>query len=275
VNVVEQNLTVPPDILLGMLFEDRFGSFEDFYLAVGNAHGYEARRQCEEAVAVANEHLFGYEKDAQAPFRNLLLAMPQHDFMLAVEEVAFKGAKTQPIASRINKICSSRGVPFKFDVDNGFEWVGDMEIRSELVEPALAAIHDPRFAGGVYSEFEKARSELRENTANTRKQAVHEAGCAVESAMKVVLDQRKIAYKATDTGKPLFDLLEANGLVPRFMEPSIFAVLTPRNKTAGHGGGAEPLDPGKAGPKVSSRQPQESSPTCTRSFRSATQWMQA
>ena len=137
-------------------------------------------------------------------------------------------------------------MPFKFDVDNGFEWVGDMEIRRELVEPALAAIHDPRFAGGVYSEFEKARSELRENTANTRKQAVHEAGCAVESAMKVVLDQRKIAYKATDTGKPLFDLLEADGLVPRFMEPSIFAVLTPRNKTAGHGGGAEPLDPGKA-----------------------------
>ena len=30
------------------------------------------------------------------------------------------------------------------------------------------------------------------------------------------------------------------------MEPKIFSVLTPRNKTAGHGGGAEPLDPGEA-----------------------------
>ncbi len=38
-------------------------------------------------------------------------------------------------------------MPFKFDVDNGFEWVGDTEIRRELVEPALAAINDPRFAG--------------------------------------------------------------------------------------------------------------------------------
>ena len=100
-NVVEQNPQCNPTSFWECCFEDRFGSFEDFYLAVGNAHGYEARRQCEEAVAAANEHLFGYEKDAQAPFRNLLLAMPEHDFMLAVEEVAFKGAKTQPIASRI------------------------------------------------------------------------------------------------------------------------------------------------------------------------------
>lgn len=30
------------------------------------------------------------------------------------------------------------------------------------------------------------------------------------------------------------------------MEPTIYAVMLPRNKAGGHGGGVEPLDPGEA-----------------------------
>lgn len=137
-------------------------------------------------------------------------------------------------------------MPYKCSVAGGFEWVGDTEVQSELIEPALAAIHDQRFAGGVRSEFEQARAELREGTPASRKQAIHEAGCAVESAMKVVLTEHKIAFKPNDTGKPLFELLEQAGLVPKYMEPTVFAVLTPRNKAGGHGGGPEPHEPGEA-----------------------------
>lgn len=137
-------------------------------------------------------------------------------------------------------------MPYKCSVVCGFEWVGDAEVRRELIEPALAAIHDGRFAGGVRSEFEQARAELREGTPTSRKQAIHEAGCALESAMKVVLAEHQIAYKPTDTGKPLFELLERAGLVPKYMEPTFFAVLTPRNKAGGHGGGPEPHEPDEA-----------------------------
>jgi hypothetical protein len=169
--------------------------------------------------------------------------MPEPDFMLAVEGIALKVRQSREIADRITKICAARGVPYKCSATDGFEWVGDTEVRRELIEPALAAIQDRRFAGGVRSEFEQARAELRDGTPTSRKQAIHEAGCAVESTMKVVLAEHKLAYKPTDTGKPLFDLLERARLVPKYMEPTFFAVLTPRNKAGGHGGGPDPHEP--------------------------------
>jgi hypothetical protein len=64
--------------------------------------------------------------------------------------------------------------------------------------------------------------------------------------MKVVLTEHRIASKPNDTGKPLFDLLERAGLVPKYMESTFFAVLTPRNKAGGHGAGPEPHEPGEA-----------------------------
>lgn len=59
------------------------------------------------------------------------------DFMLAVEEIALKVRHGREIADRITKICSARGVPYKCSVAGGFEWVGDTEVRRELIEPAL------------------------------------------------------------------------------------------------------------------------------------------
>lgn len=114
-----------------------------------------------------------------------------------------------------------------------------------LVSPALAAINDPRFAGGVRAEFEQARAELRQGTATSRKQQSMKLAVPSRVSMKVVLDQRQLAYDPRETGKPLFDHLCAAGLSERYMEPLIFAVLTPRNKTAGHGGGAAVHDPGE------------------------------
>jgi hypothetical protein len=248
-NIVGSEAEVPAKVFIALLFRDRFGTYQDYYNALENVHDWSVRRACEEAHQGAAEearHNFVVADVDEPVAVAVLLAMPEHDFMLAVEEVVAASAKGRRVEPRIAKVLQTRGVPYTFDAEQGFRWAGDTATQEQLVEPALAAINDARFAGGVRDEFEHARDELRHGTANGRKKAVHEAGCAVESAMKVVLDQNRIAYNPHDNAKSLFDLLESAGLVPRFMEPKIFAVITPRNKTAGHGGGAEALDPGEA-----------------------------
>lgn len=249
-NVAANETTVLAKFLVVALFRDRFGSYEDYYSALEETHGWPARRRCEEATQAAVEEarfasLVTPDLDEVAA-RALLVTMPEDDFMLAIEDTLSALNAAEAAAPRITKVCETRGIPYRFVASKGFEWIGDTIIESELIAPAQAAINDSRFAGGVRDEFEHARAELRHGTANGRKQAVHEAGCAVESAMKVVLDHQKLSYAKQDAGQALFNHLESARLVERFMEPLVFAVLTPRNKTAGHGGGAEALDPGEA-----------------------------
>ena len=94
---------------------------------------------------ISDEQLFqlSYQRDQQPFAQALLLAMPEPDFMLAVEEILPQIRRGWEMAERITKICSARGAPYKCSVAGGFEWVGDTEVRRELIEPALAAIHDP------------------------------------------------------------------------------------------------------------------------------------
>ncbi|MGI9019827.1 MAG: hypothetical protein ACR2G3_03865 [Solirubrobacterales bacterium] len=71
------------------------------------------------------------------------------------------------------------------------------------------------------------------------KQAVHEAGNTVESAMKVVLAKRKVPYDSQrDTAYPLFEHLVQADVVPRHMQNLVLAAASPRNKKGGHGAGA-------------------------------------
>src|SRR6202021_935995 len=102
--------------------------------------------------------------------------------------------KVGAASDRITKICRSRGIPWEFDHLHGFRYTGDETGERELTQPALAAINRPEFSGGVRSEFESARQELGTGTPAALKQAVHEAGCSVESAMKVVLEAHGVAY---------------------------------------------------------------------------------
>jgi hypothetical protein len=235
-----------PDATIGILFHDRFGSLDDYLAAVEEVHGYGARRACQEALESARDGLNMFAPiDNDRAAEALLGVMPEHDFMQAVEETLIAQRRAEQASDRINRILNARGAPYSFDGINGFGWTGDTEIEREQVAPALAAINDVRFAGGVRNEFEQARRELRQGTPNGRKQAVHEAGCAVESAMKVVLHERGVPFAATDSGQRLFDHLERAGIVPRYMQPTMFSVLTPRNKRAGHGGGSAIVDPGE------------------------------
>lgn len=87
---------------------------------------------------------------------------------------------------------------------------------------------------------ESARAELALGTPKALSQSVHQSGCAIESAMKVVLDERRIAYDAKDTAQRLFENLTQNGIVTRDMERLVLGAATPRNKKGGHGAGATP-----------------------------------
>ena len=64
--------------------------------------------------------------------------------------------------------------------------------------------------------------------------------------MKVVLHERGVPYKESDNASALIAHLRDAKLLPSYMEPTMYAVITPRNKSGGHGGGVEPLDPGEA-----------------------------
>jgi len=58
--------------------------------------------------------------------------------------------------------------------------------------------------------------------------------------MRVLLDERGVAYGAEDTASRLFDHLAAGDppIVPRFMERVVLSPSTPRNRRGGHGAGA-------------------------------------
>ncbi len=234
-------------------FRDRFGGLEDYLRAVrrvwGEAVSFLLTRAAAEAEADVETSLgLGRVRRVnprEARFYALLLNMPEPDFRLAVE-VAVHDRK-EIVAERVTCICRGRGVPWVF-TGQGFEYVGDEQVERDLIRPALSAINRPEFAGGVRAEFESARRELARGTPDALKQAVHEAGCSVESAMKVLLDARGVPYGAGDTAQPLFNHLEEADVIPRYMEKLVLVAMTPRNRKGGHGAGAQAheVDPAEA-----------------------------
>jgi hypothetical protein len=214
--------------LIDALFADRYGSMRDYYQAVEAVWGTDARSACAQAMSapVGGSYVVSQGERLRAAYNSLLLVMPEPDFRLAVEAVLQPQRDADIAARRLTEICRARGAPWRFSVRHGFEWVGEVLVEQELLRPAISVLEDSRFAGGVRSEFESARDELKSGTPVARKQAVYEAGCAVESAMKVVLDEHQIEYDTQrDTAHALLD-------------PIVLGATRPRNKKGGHGAGA-------------------------------------
>jgi hypothetical protein len=103
--------------------------------------------------------------------------------------------------------------------------------------PALSALDDPRFANGPGVEFASARDELRAATPQARKQAVAEACNSVESAMKVLLDERQIGTPTPQNAQNLFNALSAAGAVPKESEEMVLGASRFGNRKGRHGAG--------------------------------------
>ena len=129
------------------------------------------------------------------------------------------------------------GVQYGFDGDR-VVWRGDPDSFELTIRPALAAVADSRLAG-ARSEFEGALAELRRGTDKELRDACVEAGRAVESAMKVVLQARGASFSAADSAEPLWNSMREAGLVGKETKNMILAAPQLCNPPA-HGAGADP-----------------------------------
>jgi hypothetical protein len=190
-----------------------------------------------EAWADTQDYLDGLERVGQAaaaavirselgrtfdPYRDpdplaVLLNMPDGDFLTAIESVAGgqSGSLFPEARDRANRICEQRGVPYRLAADTRpkFEWVGDDNVEAEALAPALAALDDPRLAGGPHDEFHEARMALREGRPQSFRRAVAESCNAVESGLKVLLIEH---------GAPVPDQQNVDALLAACRDVGIF-----------------------------------------------------
>lgn len=119
-------------------------------------------------------------------------------------------------------------------------------IHVEGVERAITLLHELSF-DGPNREFLAAHEHYRHGR---HKEAIVEALKALESTLKTICDMRGWHYPPNATAKPLLELVFNNGLIPAFLESHFSALRstlesglpTTRNRTAGHGQGATPVD---------------------------------
>ncbi len=158
------------------------------------------------------------------------------------------GVRPDPDAAiaEFNTRCRENGVGYSFQ-NSRLIPVASTFVHAEVVEPALALLHDEGFRGSQ-DEFMRAHLSLRRGDA---KGAILEAAKAFESAMKTVCARKGWEYdphKTTASG--LVAILFENGLVPTYLQEQFTSLRkvfesgapTVRNKTSGHGQGPEPVE---------------------------------
>jgi hypothetical protein len=220
-------------------FEDRcFANATDYIDAVEEVWGPEPAHllRAQGSAAVNSRPTVSTRADQRAAdnalWEALLLNMPEPDFRTAIA-IASRG-RGEYIAPKLNHISKMRRIPWEFVADEGYRWVGDEEVEAHAMQPAQSAIEDPRFTG-VKSEFDAARAALAEGTPISLKRCVHEAGCAVEAAMKSVLSAHGDGYAAKDSAFKLWELLVAAGRIDEFMRGVVLGAAWARNERGGHG----------------------------------------
>jgi hypothetical protein len=237
----------PERAVLNGFLTDRYANVDDYSRGVREVWGDAPADRMNSALTRAiNEQstivAFGDTQRAEERAANaVLLYMPEPDFRGAVFEAVRQQRLAASPVERITSICRRRGIPWEFTASEGFRWIGDAEVETSAMRPALSAVEDPRLLG-ARSHFDAARSELALGTPTSLRQSVHESACAVEGAMKVLLTQRGVPYDEKDAAFKLFDHLVNGEIVPRFMEYCVLAAASPRNKRGGHGAGEAPHD---------------------------------
>jgi hypothetical protein len=176
-----------------------------------------------------------------------LMALPAPFFLTAIEYalVSQHGPVGFRVVEEINSALNKVGASYRFDWSGRADWHGDTGIQNAVVQPALAALADPRLTGCA-SEYHAALNHMRAGTAKDLEDVIEESGKAVESAIKVALIERGIKLKGNETAFPLFKLVVDNGICPPEAENAVLGVARIRNNLGAHGTGSQPrvLPPG-------------------------------
>jgi hypothetical protein len=220
-----------------------WGNFQDVAEDISERLGKE---DADEFLAAMNAH-FSRDRHRQVAVSGVdysaepaLMAVPAPFFLDALElavgaESGHSFRYDDASLREINRVFSVRGVSFRF-TSAGAEWHGDEGAYEEVIRPALDALQDPRLSGCRH-EFDAALRHLRAGTLKDQEDAIEEAGKAVESAMKVVLQEHGVTLTGKETAQPLWNLLRDNQIVPPKSQDAILGTSRLRNEYGGHGQG--------------------------------------
>ncbi len=118
-------------------------------------------------------------------------------------------------------------------------------VHAEIVKPVLLVLRQRGFTS-AQTEFLAAHEHYR---SGKNSEALIEAYKAFESTMKIICTKRKWSFEKAKGAADLVKVCLDKGLVPPYWQAhfsglrSILesAIATPRNKQAGHGAGAQPV----------------------------------
>nr|WP_152553625.1 hypothetical protein [Erythrobacter longus] len=155
----------------------------------------------------------------------------------------------QNAVETINARLKESGIGFAIEDGNIMEKSTEFT-HVEMTVPALRVLSEKRFAG-ANEEFRKAHDAYK---VGDYKDCISNCLKAFESVMKSIADEQKWGLDPNATAKALINALLDNDYIPAFMQTQFGSlrtflesgIPTVRNKTSGHGQGAEPVEVPKA-----------------------------
>lgn len=253
----------PLRVQLWQIFERVLGNATEFYdsLKLVNAtYNGIVRVLCHEY----GEFYLSVKEDHPAIFqlRDFILSTGNVDYVLDAVELALRAIdrQTRKVEYRRVRNCNEladgaieevnirmreHGVGYVFQNDEIMR-VDSQLIHAEVVRPALQLLNVPGYEG-VQDEYLAAHEHYRHGHA---KEALVECLKAFESMMKVICAKRNWSVSGRGTAGDLIKAIFDNKLVPDFWQSHFGSlrstlesgVPTARNKLAGHGQGAEPIN---------------------------------
>lgn len=144
----------------------------------------------------------------------------------------------------LNERFREHGVGYFFS-DGRIMRVDSELVHAEAVKPALIVLRQRGFES-AQAEFLAAHAHYR---SGKNSEALIEALKAFESTMKIICTKRRWSFDKTKGAAELVKVCLDNGLIPLYWQAHFSglrsvlesAIPTPRNKQAGHGAGAQPV----------------------------------
>jgi hypothetical protein len=214
----------------------------------------------EYGLFVLTDDAKGYSGDRRVALFNFFLREEDVERALDVVELTFRCITrvvpnlqyARPRRSRpddsveeLNARFREHGIGYRFE-SNEIIRVDSEFLHSEIVRPVLGLLREGHYAG-ANDEFLRAHEHYRHGR---NKEALNEALKALESTMKTICERRQWSYETSATSKRLLEICFAEGLMPSSLQAHFTAVRatlesglpTIRNRTGGHGQGAEPVN---------------------------------